>query len=115
MNIYEVHLGSWRRHEDGSVLSYRELAEPLIDYLKEMQFTHIELMPIWNMNSMLHGVIKLPFILPRRRYGEPEDLKYLIDQLHQAGFGVIIDFVPMHFIVNSDYLAPLMEPLYMNM
>ncbi len=105
LNIYEIHIGSWVRRDDGTQLSYRQLADPLIEYLTQMKFTHVEFMPILEHELYASwGYQTSYYFAPTARYGEPEDLKYLIDRLHQAGFGVIFDFVPMHFIANIDYL-----------
>ncbi|MFP4473163.1 MAG: 1,4-alpha-glucan branching protein GlgB [Candidatus Omnitrophota bacterium] len=99
MAVYELHLGSWRRHaEDNSWLGYRELADQLVDYIHEMGFTHVEFMPVkahpycgsW-------GYQVLGYFAPTSRYGSPRDLMYLIDRLHQNGIGVIMDWVPSHF------------------
>jgi 1,4-alpha-glucan branching enzyme len=97
--IYELHLGSWRRSGDGSrPLTYRELAEPLIYHIQAMGFTHVEFLPI--MEHPFYGswgYQSTGYFAPTSRYGTPQDLKFLIDQLHQAGIGVILDWVPSHF------------------
>ena len=98
MSIYEVHLSSWRQHEDGSLLTYREIAAQLVDYVREMGFTHVEFLPV--MEYPLDdswGYQVTGFFSVNSRYGQPEDFKYLVDQLHQAGIGVILDWVPAHF------------------
>ncbi len=103
MSIYEVHLGSWKRvpSEDGGPprsMTYREIAQPLADYVKKMNFTHIELMPV--MEHPFYGSWGYQgtgYFAPTSRYGTPQDFKYLMDVLHQNGIGVIIDWVPSHF------------------
>ena len=98
VNIYEVNLSSWKRKENGDFLTYKEIAPLLIEHVKEHFFTHIELMPI-----MEHpfdgswGYQVTGYYSPSKRFGEPDELKYLIDQCHQNGIGVIIDWVPAHF------------------
>jgi 1,4-alpha-glucan branching enzyme len=100
MSIYEVHLGSWRRvpEEKYRPLTYRELAPLLADYVTEMGFTHVELMPV-----MEHpftgswGYQVTGYFAPTARYGAPDDFRFLVDHLHQRGIGVILDWVPAHF------------------
>ncbi|WPF83356.1 1,4-alpha-glucan branching protein GlgB [Sanguibacter sp. 4.1] len=101
LSIYEVHLGSWRQ-----TLSYRELAEQLTDYVVDMGFTHVELMPVaehpfggsW-------GYQVTSYYAPTSRFGHPDDFRFLVDSLHQAGIGVIVDWVPAHFPKDSWALA----------
>ncbi|MCP5517757.1 MAG: 1,4-alpha-glucan branching protein GlgB [Verrucomicrobiales bacterium] len=98
LSIYEMHLGSWRKKSAFESLTYRELAGPLVDYVREMGFTHVEFLPVaehafypsW-------GYQVTGFYAPTSRFGNPDELQYLINTLHDAGIGVLIDWVPAHF------------------
>ncbi|HEY1479011.1 MAG TPA: 1,4-alpha-glucan branching enzyme, partial [Gaiellales bacterium] len=100
ISVYEVHLGSWRRSPDDPrrLLGYREVAPALVEHVTRLGFTHVELLPI--MEHPFYGswgYQTTGYFAPTRRYGDPEDLMALIDALHQAGIGVILDWVPSHF------------------
>jgi 1,4-alpha-glucan branching enzyme len=98
LSIYEVHLGSWRQKSPGESPGYRALAEPLIQYVKQMGFTHVEFMPVAeHAYYPSWGYQITGFYAPTSRYGTPEDFQYLVNALHEAGVGVIIDWVPAHF------------------
>lgn len=105
MLIYEVHLGSWRRTLEGSYLSYRDLAEQLVAYARDMNYTHLEFMPLCeHPYDGSWGYQATGYFAVTSRYGRPEDFKYLVDRAHQAGLGVIMDWVPGHFCNNDEGL-----------
>jgi 1,4-alpha-glucan branching enzyme len=105
VSVYEVHLGSWR-FRDGRMMTYRELADDLVGYVTWLGFTHVEFLPV-----MEHpfggswGYQVTSYFAPSARFGDPDDLRYLIDRLHQAGIGVILDWVPAHFPKDAFALA----------
>jgi len=114
VSTYEVHLGSWQRTPDGDFLNYRVIAERLVPYVQEMGYTHVELMPV--MEHPLDeswGYQVTGYYAATARFGTPDDLRYLIDCFHQAGIGVILDWVPGHFPRDDYALARFLgEPLY---
>ena len=108
MSVYEVHLGSWRRKPEDRdrPLSYLELADELVSYVKEMGFTHVELLPVMEHpfeGSWGYQVVN--FFAPSSRFGTPDEFRVLVDRLHQAGIGVILDWVPGHFPKDAHGLA----------
>ena len=108
LSVYEVHLGSWRRSpkDRGRLLSFREIAPPLVEYVKNMGFTHVEFLPM--MEHPFYGswgYQTVGYFAPTSRYGTPQDFMHLIDQLHQNGIGVILDWVPSHFPADEHGLG----------
>ena len=106
VSVYEVHLGSWCRQDGNRPLSYRELAGRLVDYAKQMGFTHVEFLPV--MEHPFYGswgYQTVGYFAPTSRYGTPEDFMFLIDSLHRNGIGVILDWVPSHFPADQHGLA----------
>lgn len=98
MNIYEMHIGAWRRNQNGEPLNYREIADRLIPYLEEMHYTHVQFLPIMEYPlDESWGFQTTGYFAATSRYGTPTDLMYLIDCLHNAGFGVIFDWTPSNF------------------
>ncbi len=106
MSVYELHLGSWKKHFGGESYTYAELADQLVDYVTDLGFTHVEFMPV-----MEHpfggswGYQVTSYFAPTARFGNPDDFRYLVDRLHQAGIGVIVDWVPAHFPKDDFALA----------
>ncbi|MHC6529819.1 1,4-alpha-glucan branching protein GlgB [Vibrio proteolyticus] len=106
LSFYELHAGSWKRDDNGDFLNYRQLADQLIPYLVDLGYTHVELMPVsehpfygsW-------GYQPVGLFAPTSRYGSPDDFKYFVDQCHQAGLGVVLDWVPAHFPSDDHGLA----------
>jgi len=97
-SVYEVHLGSWKRNAEGKFLTYLELADDLVNYIKETGFTHVEFMPVMEYPyDPSWGYQLVGYFAPTSRFGKPQDFMHLVDKLHQAGIGVILDWVPSHF------------------
>jgi len=106
LSVYEVHLGSWMRAGDGEFLDYRTLAKRLVDYVKQLGFTHIELLPITeHPHDASWGYQTIGNFAPTRRFGMPEDFRYFVDHCHRNGIGVILDWVPAHFPKDAHGLA----------
>ncbi|HYZ87401.1 MAG TPA: 1,4-alpha-glucan branching protein GlgB [Bryobacteraceae bacterium] len=105
-SVYEVHLESWMRKPDGTFMNYRELAVALCDYVTYMGYTHIELLPpMEHPYSGSWGYQVIGYYAPTARFGTPDDFRYFVDRLHQAGIGVIVDWVPAHFPKDAHGLA----------
>ncbi|MGH3370407.1 MAG: GlgB N-terminal domain-containing protein, partial [Nocardioidaceae bacterium] len=106
MSVYEMHLGSWRKRGGEASLSYADLADELVPYLQDLGFTHVEFMPV-----MEHpfggswGYQVTSYFAPTARFGDPDGFRYLVDRLHQAGIGVVVDWVPAHFPKDEFALA----------
>lgn len=106
MSIYEMHIGSWRKKGVSVSYSYRELAPLLVDYVKKMGFTHVEFLPVAeHAYYPSWGYQVTGYYAPTSRYGSPQDFMFLVDELHKAGIGVIIDWVPAHFPMDDFMLA----------
>ncbi len=106
MSIYEVHLGSWRRHGDGAFLNYREIAPLLAAHVERQGFTHVELLPVTEHPlDASWGYQTTGYFAPTSRFGSPDDFRWFVDHLHQRGIGVILDWVPAHFPRDAFALA----------
>ena len=106
MSIFEVHLGSWQRNSHGDFLTYRELAEQLVPYVKDLGFTHIELLPITEHPlDMSWGYQTTGYFAPTSRFGTPDEFRYFVDVCHQNDIGIILDWVPAHFPKDAFALA----------
>ena len=114
MSVYEVHAGSWQRDSEGDFLNYREMAHQIVDYVKDMGFTHVELMPITeHPYDLSWGYQATGYYAPTSRFGTPDDFRYFVDYCHRNGVGVLLDWVPAHFPKDAHGLAAFDgTPLY---
>ena len=105
-SVYEVHLGSWKKTEKNESLSYRELATELVDYVRKMNYSHVEFLPVMEHPYFPSWGYQITgYFAPSSRFGGPQDFMYLVDKLHEAGIGVILDWVPSHFPNDAHGLA----------
>lgn len=105
-SVYEVHLGSWKKKKGHESLSYRELSVELVKYVKEMNFTHVEFLPVMEHPYFPSWGYQITgYFAPSSRFGGPQDFMYLVQELHKAGIGVILDWVPSHFPTDAHGLA----------
>ena len=115
MTVYELHFGSWKKKEDGTLYSYREMAEELIPYVVEHQFTHIEIMPlVEHPYDRSWGYQGTGYYAATSRFGTPHDLMHFVDECHKYGIGVILDWVPGHFVKMLTVYICLMGHRLMN-
>ncbi len=106
LSVYELHLGSWQRGEEGGLLNYRELAHRVAEYVTTLGFTHVELLPVTEFPfEDSWGYQATGYFAPTSRFGTPDDFRYFVDHLHQRGIGVILDWVPAHFPRDAHGLA----------
>lgn len=105
INIYEVHAGSWKRNEDGSVLNFRKLADELVPYVADMGYTHLQLLPVMEHKQGSWGYEVTGYYAPDSRYGTPKDFMYLVNKCHEQGIGIIVDWVPGHFPKDEQGMA----------
>lgn len=105
INIYEVHLGSWKRDEQGRYYTYNRIADELVPYVRDMGYTHVEIMPVMEHPLDLSwGYQVTGFFAPTSRFGSPKEFMALVDRFHQVGIGVLLDWVPAHFLPNDESL-----------
>ncbi len=108
MNVYELHIGSWKRRDDGSAYTYKELASELATYVKQMGYTHVQLMPVAeHADGTSWGYRTCSYFAPSTRYGTPKDLMSFVDSMHEAGIGVILDLTLAYFSTESDGLSAI--------